>query len=49
MRIRRNILATAIITLGTLGSVAAPVVAIAASATPAAVADASPNAFTYHG
>jgi hypothetical protein len=51
MRIRRNILATAILTMGTLGSIAAPAVVIATSAAApvAAVADASPNVFAYHG
>ena len=53
MRIRRNILASAILTVGTVSSlVAAPVLALTA-ATPAAAAVASasvsPNAFTYHG
>jgi len=53
MRIRRNILASAILTVGTVSSlVAAPVLALTA-ATPAAAAvtsaNASPNAFAYHG
>ena len=53
MRIRRNILASAILTMGTVGSlVAAPALALTA-ATPAATAvvsaNVSPNAFTYHG
>jgi hypothetical protein len=53
MRIRRNILASAILTMGTVGSlVAAPALALTA-ATPAAAAvvsaSVSPNAFTYHG
>ena len=53
MRIRRNILASAILTVGTVSSlVAAPVLALT-TATPAAAsvvsASASPNVFGYHG
>jgi hypothetical protein len=54
MRIRRNILAPAILTIGTVGSlVAGPVLAITSAVTPAATGvaavSASPNAQIYHG
>ena len=54
MRIRRNILAPVILTLGTVGSlVAGPVLALTAAAAPAtaavAVGHASPNMAIYHG
>jgi hypothetical protein len=54
MRIRRNILAPAIITLGTVGSlVAGPVLALTTTAAPAAVTVASgsiaPKAIMHHG
>ena len=53
MRIRRNILAPAILTLGTVGSlVAGPVLAITATAAPASVAVAashiSPDTMAFH-
>jgi hypothetical protein len=54
MRIRRNILAPAILTLGTVGSlVAGPVLALTTTAAPAtaavAVAGATPNMVYHHG
>jgi hypothetical protein len=54
MRIRRNILAPAILTLGTVGSlVAGPVLALTTTAAPAtaaaAAAHATPNMVVYHG
>jgi hypothetical protein len=51
MRIRRNIIAPVILTLGAIGSlVAVPAVAALTSAAPAAaVAAANPDAYTYHG
>jgi hypothetical protein len=50
VRKRRNILASAILTVGTVGSlVAGPVLALTTSAAPAATAAASPNAGYYHG
>ena len=50
MRKRRNILASAILTVGTVGSlVAGPVLALTTSAAPAATAAASPNVNWYHG
>lgn len=53
MRIRRNILAPAILTLGTVGSlVAGPVLALtttAAPATAAIAAGATPNMVIHHG
>jgi hypothetical protein len=50
MRKRRNILASAILTVGTVGSlVAGPVLALTASAAPVATAGASPNVQYYHG
>ena len=53
MRIRRNILAPAILTVGTIGSlVAGPVLALtttAAPATAAVAASASPNMVVLHG
>jgi hypothetical protein len=53
MRIRRNILAPAILTIGTVGSlVAGPVLALTTAAAPAATAvavSASPNLTIYHG
>jgi hypothetical protein len=53
MRIRRNILAPAILTVGTIGSlVAGPVLALTTSAAPASVAvaiSASPNIVVMHG
>jgi hypothetical protein len=53
MRIRRNILAPAILTVGTIGSlVAGPVLALtttAAPATSAMAASASPAIMYYHG
>ena len=52
MRIRRNILAPAILTIGTIGSlVAGPVLAVTAAAAPSGGAVAvymSPNMTTYH-
>ena len=54
MRIRRNILAPAILTLGTVGSlVAGPVLALTTTAAPATVAvavgGAHPNVVSLHG
>jgi hypothetical protein len=54
MRIRRNILAPAILTIGTIGSlVAGPVLALTTTAAPAASAVAvgtvSPAIMAYHG
>jgi hypothetical protein len=53
MRIRRNILAPAILTIGTIGSlVAGPVLALTTAAAPAGTAvamSASPNLTIYHG
>jgi len=53
MRIRRNILAPAILTVGTIGSlVAGPVLALPTAAAPASAAVAvsvTPNAMIYHG
>ena len=53
MRIRRNILAPAILTLGTVGSlVAGPVLALTTTAAPATTAvavSASPNVVGWHG
>ena len=54
MRIRRNILGPAILTLGTVGSlVAGPVLALTATAAPATAAVASgaisPNVIMHHG
>jgi len=53
MRIRRNIIAPAILTVGTIGSlVAGPVLALTTAAAPAASAvalSASPNVMPYHG
>jgi hypothetical protein len=54
MRVRRNILAPAILTIGTIGSlVAGPVLALTTTAAPAAsavaVGTASPNLMIYHG
>jgi hypothetical protein len=53
MRIRRNILAPAILTVGTVGSlVAGPVLALTTSAAPATAAvavSASPNMVIMHG
>lgn len=54
MRIRRNILAPVILTLGTVGSlVAGPVLALTTTAAPAtaavAVGHATPNMVSYHG
>jgi hypothetical protein len=53
MRIRRNILAPAILTVGTIGSlVAGPVLALTTSAAPASAAvaiSASPNIVVMHG
>ena len=53
MRIRRNILAPAILTVGTIGSlVAGPVLALTTTAAPASAAVAihvSPNMITYGG
>jgi hypothetical protein len=53
MRIRRNILAPAILTVGTIGSlVAGPVLALTTSAAPASAAvaiSASPNIVIMHG
>jgi hypothetical protein len=53
MRIRRNILAPAILTIGTIGSlVAGPVLALTTTAAPATAAvavAASPNLMIYHG
>ena len=53
MRIRRNILAPAILTVGTVGSlVAGPVLALATTAAPATAAvaiSASPNMVVMHG
>ena len=54
MRIRRNILAPVILTLGTVGSlVAGPVLALTTTAAPAtaavAVAGATPNMVYHHG
>jgi hypothetical protein len=53
MRIRRNILAPAILTLGTVGSlVAGPVLALTATAAPATAAVAAgvtPNMSYHHG
>jgi hypothetical protein len=52
MRIRRNILAPAILTIGTIGSlVAGPVLAVTVAAAPSGGAFAvymSPNMTTYH-
>jgi hypothetical protein len=53
MRIRRNIIAPLILTIGAVGSLAAvPVMAVAAAATPAAAAvasgTASPNIIIMH-
>ena len=52
MRIRRNILAPAILTVGTIGSlVAGPVLALTTAAAPAATAvalSAHPAVITYH-
>ena len=53
MRIRRNILAPAILTVGTVGSlVAGPVLALTTSAAPASAAvaiSATPNVIIMHG
>jgi hypothetical protein len=53
MRIRRNILAPAILTVGTIGSlVAGPVLALTTAATPASAAvavSAHPNLVIMHG
>jgi hypothetical protein len=53
MRIRRNILAPAILTVGTIGSlVAGPVLALTTAAAPASAAvaiSATPNAIIMHG
>ena len=53
MRIRRNILAPAILTIGTIGSlVAGPVLALTTAAAPAGTAVAvvaTPNLSIYHG
>ena len=53
MRIRRNILAPAILTIGTIGSlVAGPVLALTTAAAPAGTAvaiSAAPNLTIYHG
>jgi hypothetical protein len=53
MRIRRNILAPAILTVGTIGSlVAGPVLALTTAATPASAAvavSATPNMVIAHG
>jgi hypothetical protein len=50
MRKRRNILASAILTVGTVGSlVAGPVLALTTTAVPAAAAAATPNVAYYHG
>jgi hypothetical protein len=54
MRIRRNILGPAILTLGTVGSlVAGPVLALTTTVAPAtaavAVSHATPNVVIYHG
>ena len=53
MRIRRNILAPAILTIGTIGSlVAGPVLALTTAAAPAGTAVAvhvAPNMTVYHG
>ena len=50
MRKRRNILASAILTVGTVGSlVAGPVLALTTTAAPVASAAASPNSLYYHG
>jgi hypothetical protein len=53
MRIRRNILAPAILTVGTIGSlVAGPVLALTTAAAPASVAvavSAKPNVVVMHG
>jgi hypothetical protein len=53
MRIRRNILAPAILTVGTIGSlVAGPVLALTTAATPASAAvavSAHPNIVIMHG
>jgi hypothetical protein len=50
MRIRRTILAPAILAIGTIGSlVVGPVLAVTTAATPAATAAAAPNIMGYHG
>lgn len=50
MRKRRNILASAILTVGTVGSlVAGPVLALTSTAAPAATAAATPDVGYYHG
>jgi hypothetical protein len=50
MRKRRNILASAILTVGTVGSlVAGPVLALTTTAAPAAAASSAPNVTYYHG
>ena len=50
MRKRRNILASAILTVGTIGSLAAgPVLALTATAAPAAAAASTQNVTYYHG
>jgi hypothetical protein len=53
MRVRRNILAPAILTIGTVGSlVAGPVLALTTAAAPASAAvavSATPHLITYHG
>ena len=50
MRKRRNILASAILTVGTVGSlVAGPVLALTTVAAPASAVAASPNVQWYHG
>jgi hypothetical protein len=53
MRIRRNILAPAILTIGTIGSlVSGPVLALTTAAAPAGTAvaiSATPNVMVFHG
>ena len=50
MRKRRNILASAILTVGTVGSlVAGPVLALTPTAAPATAVAVSPNSGYYHG
>ena len=53
MRIRRNILAPAILTIGTIGSlVAGPVLALTTAAAPAGgvvTVSMTPNLYAYHG
>ena len=50
MRKRRNILASAILTVGTVGSlVAGPVLALTTTVAPAAATASTPNVQYYHG